>query len=321
VVHRLSRRTFVKATGALMVGATAISTAFLNSVQATHAQATHAQVSLTQWMTGLNDSTKLSRLTLPGTHDTCSLHGGPITACQTRSLQDQLTAGIRFIDIRCRHISDVFAIHHGSVYQGINFGAGVRDVCINFLQANPGECIVMSVKEEYTPSGNTRTFEDTFDWYVQGLENYWYLGDSIPALQDVRGKIVLLRRFSAIRPPKGIDASAWQDNATFEIQTANATLEVQDNYNVPSFFPSSINGKWGHIQSLLDRAKADTSDTWYVNFSSGASLLAFPNFVAGQMNPRLYNYLGASFSNRVGTFAMDFPDDNLIGRIIGLNGV
>ena len=179
----------------------------------------------------------------------------------------------------------------------------------------------MSVKEEYTPSGNTRAFEDTFDWYLQGFENSWYLGNSIPTMKDVRGKIVLLRRFPAIRLPKGIDASGWKDNATFEIQTANATLEVQDNYNIPSFFPSSINGKWGHIQSLLDHAKSDASDTWYLNFSSGASLLAYPDFVAGQINPRLYNYLGASFSNRVGTLVMDFPDDNLIGRIISMNGV
>ncbi|MBV9711342.1 MAG: phosphatidylinositol-specific phospholipase C [Ktedonobacteraceae bacterium] len=317
MAHSLSRRTFVKAMSNFMTGATVVgSAAFLNNIQTAH-----AQVSSTQWMKALNDSTKVSRLTLPGTHDTCSLRGGPITACQTRSLHEQLAAGIRFIDIRCRHINNIFAIHHGSVYQGINFGAGVRDVCVNFLQTNPSECIIMSVKEEYTPSGNTRTFEDTFDWYLQGFENSWYPGDSIPTMKDVRGKIVLLRRFSAVRLPKGTDASAWQDNATFEIQTANATLEVQDNYNVPNFFPSSINGKWGYIQTLLDRAKSDASDMWYLNFLSGASLLAYPDFVAGQINPRLYNYLGTSFSNRVGILAMDFPDDNLIGRIIGINGV
>jgi 1-phosphatidylinositol phosphodiesterase len=310
MAHLLSRRAFVTAIGGLVIGAGVVG----HSIQTAHTQAAP-----TQWMTGLNDSIKISRLTLPGTHNTCALQGGKIAVCQTRLLQDQLAAGIRFIDIRCRHIDNVFAIHHGSTYQGINFGAGVRDVCIAFLKANPGECIVMSVKEEYDASGNTRTFEDTFDWYLPGFENFWYLGDSIPTMKDVRGKIVLLRRFPAMRLPKGIDASVWQDNETFEIKTANAILEVQDNYKVPSVL--SVSGKWGHVQDLLDRAKSDTSDTWYLNFSNGTSLMAFPSYVAGEINPQLYNYLGASFPNRVGTLAMDFPDDNLISRIIGINGI
>jgi 1-phosphatidylinositol phosphodiesterase len=309
MAHRLSRRTFVKATSGLVIGTAALGgVSFLNHVQLAHA-------STTQWMTGLHDSIKISRLTLPGTHETCSLKGGALTACQTRSLQDQLNAGIRFIDIRCRHINNGFAIHHGPIYQGITFDTGVRDVCVNFLRANPGECIVMSVKEEYNPTGDTRTFEDTFDAYLQGFENFWYLGDGVPTLKDVRGKIFLLRRFSAVRLPKGINASVWPDDTTFELQTANGPLEVEDNYNV-----YNTDDKWGNVQSLLDRAKSDASDTWYLNFSSGSSLLDFPNYVAGQINPKLYDYLGASLPNRVGTLAIDFPDDNLIGRIIGLNG-
>src|SRR5262245_27175119 len=55
------------------------------------------------WMKKLADSKKLSELTIPGTHDTCALHGGDIPKCQAWSLKDQLEAGIRFIDIRCRH--------------------------------------------------------------------------------------------------------------------------------------------------------------------------------------------------------------------------
>jgi len=36
--------------------------------------------------------------------------------------------------------------------------------CIDFLNANPSETIIMSVEEGYMP---TCSFEDTFDTYVQ----------------------------------------------------------------------------------------------------------------------------------------------------------
>jgi 1-phosphatidylinositol phosphodiesterase len=323
MVNYFSRRTFVKATSGLLVGAAAAgSVSLLKSLGTAHAQTSPAT-----WMGNVGDGIKISRLSIPGTHESCALHGGSIlpnlTICQNRSLQQQLAAGIRFLDIRCRHVNNVFAIHHGPIFQQLMFGGGVRDVCINFLKANPSECIVMSIKEEYNPAGTTRTFEDTFDTYVSGLENFWYQGSStpasIPTLGEVRGKIVLLRRFPASRLPKGIDASSWPDNTTFEIKNMGGTLEIQDQYNIPAIVDGAINNKWQAIQNLLDRAKADRSDTWYLNLSSGASLSASPQDVANQINPKLSSYLGSNIYNKVGTVVMDFPDDNLIDRIISIN--
>jgi 1-phosphatidylinositol phosphodiesterase len=245
------------------------------------------------------------------------------------SLQEQLDAGIRFLDIRCRHTGNAFAIHHESVFQGLMFGGGVRDVCINFLKAHPSECIVMSIKEEYDATDNTHTFEDIFDSYVAGLERFWYLGDGIPAMKDVRGKIVLLRRFPASRLPKGIDASPWPDHAAFEVRYADVILEIQDYYKVYTILPANINAKWGAIRNLLDRAKADTSDTWYLNFTSGVSAFAYPNAVAARINPNLSDYIDAYLSdtysgtnpsmNKLGTLVMDFPDQGLIKLIISAN--
>ena len=42
-------------------------------------------------------------------------------------------------------------------------GGYVLNATIGFLNANPGETVMMSVKEEYDASGNTRSFEATFD--------------------------------------------------------------------------------------------------------------------------------------------------------------
>jgi 1-phosphatidylinositol phosphodiesterase len=269
-------------------------------------------------MTALPDSTPLSRLTLPGTHDTCARYGGPLFACQRRTLAEQLAAGVRFIDIRCRHISDVFAIHHDVAFQGIFFGAGVRDVCARFLAANPGETIVMSVKEEYTSWNITRTFEETFDWYVAQQPALWHLGDTVPTLGSVRGKVVLFRRFSAVGP-KGLGAASWPDDATFDLGNT-ADFSVQDEYQVPTLLPVDIAAKWRAVNSLIDRAAADTTDRWFVNFASGASLFAYPDAVAARVNPKLATKLAGAFAGRIGTVLMDFPTEALITRLIALNG-
>ena len=76
------------------------------------------------WMARLPDSHLLSQLSLPGTHDTCALYNGfsfGFAKCQAWALADQLNAGIRFIDIRCRHLGDRFAIYHGVIDQRISF--------------------------------------------------------------------------------------------------------------------------------------------------------------------------------------------------------
>jgi len=75
------------------------------------------------WMSSLNGSLSLSQFSIPGTHDSMALYE-PVSGtakCQNLSLGDQLNAGVRFIDIRCRHINNAFAIHHGSIYENANF--------------------------------------------------------------------------------------------------------------------------------------------------------------------------------------------------------
>jgi 1-phosphatidylinositol phosphodiesterase len=270
------------------------------------------------WMARLPDSAKLSRLTLPGTHESCTAFIEPAASCQNWSLLDQLNHGIRYVDIRCRHAGDVFTIYHNFVEVGLNFGNDVRDVCVNFLKANPTECIVMQIKHEYTDVRNIKTFQQVLDGYLHGFESFFYLDDRIPTLHEVRGKIVVVRRFDLDPPyaPKGLSPDPWQDNATFDVPP----FHIQDQYNVPTILPGDINAKWNAVNALLDQAKADASDAWYINFASGSSGGAYPNAVAARINPTLYDYLAASpFANRLGTLMLDFPDDNMIARIITLN--
>ncbi|TVX93420.1 phosphatidylinositol-specific phospholipase C [Paenibacillus agilis] len=277
------------------------------------------------WMDKIAGDRKLFELNIPGTHDTCALYGGDLAICQTQTLREQLDSGIRFVDIRCRHIENRFAIHHGIMYQHLMFGGGVRDVCLKFLEDHPRETIIMSVKHEYDDADNTRSFEDTFRWYLEGNESMWYLDETFPSLDEVRGKIVLLRRFKA-NTTLGIDATAWKDNATFSIVNTHEKLCIQDEYKVPTVF--HIGRKWDRVKSLLEQAQEEKVNEWYLNFTSGTSAGAYPYTVAEGspgiegLNSHLYSYLDQLATKRIGTIIMDFPNKpipSLVERIIASN--
>ncbi|OQP51963.1 phosphatidylinositol diacylglycerol-lyase [Niastella populi] len=275
--------------------------------------------SATSWMQSLPDSYLLSQLSIPGSHDAGASYE-PISGtarCQSLTIAEQLNAGIRFLDIRCRHIDNAFAIHHGSIYQNLNFD-DVINACISFLTSNPGECIIMCVKEEYDPSNNTRSFEQTFNTYTQKNPSRWYLGATIPALGAVRGKIVLVRRFGATSTPKGIAATNWADNTTFTINNSESQLRVQDNYVVPD-----NNNKWTNVTNLLTEAKNGNSTTLFINFTSGYRSLIFniPSIttVSNNINPRITSYFTTNTQGRFGIIPMDFSDANKAALIAQTN--
>ncbi|ARJ25761.1 hypothetical protein B7492_32505 (plasmid) [Bacillus mycoides] len=168
------------------------------------------------WMNYIDNSRKISELSIPGTHDSMALYGplDPIpvpivdesTITQTMNLGIQLNSGIRYIDIRCRHYYNTFPIYHGPVYQHAYFDDVLESVK-SFLTQNPSETILMRVKEEYEenltpPVGNTRSFGETFKSYLKGNEQYFWdflksPNSYNPTLGEARGKIILLQHFDA----------------------------------------------------------------------------------------------------------------------------
>ena len=273
---------------------------------------TRSRAAGTNWMSSLSGDLSLTCFSIPGTHDAGALHE-PLpgtTKCQNLTLAEQLNAGVRFLDIRCRHVNNGFLIHHGLVYQKMNFD-DVLNAVISFLTINPAETVIMSVKEEYDPKGNTRSFEATFDSYVAKNPGKWLLTSSIPTLTQARGKMVLFRRFHAASTPKGLDLSTWPDDTIF----TNANVRVQDCYNF-----SNTGAKWTAITNWLANAQAGNSDTLYVNFASGVAKRRFlPDipFVANAINPQLTNYFTAHPKGRYGIILMDFADAQKCALIYG----
>jgi 1-phosphatidylinositol phosphodiesterase len=296
------------------------------------------------WMSRLWDSLRLSQLSIPGTHDTMALYGGGPAQTQSLSLNDQLDSGIRVLDIRLRHINDGFAIHHGPIYQHANF-TDVLSVVTSFLIRNPGETVLMRVKEEYDPSGNKRSFEQTFaTFYDNPGYNFWRPTSANlavfedPPLGEMRGKMVVLQDFSAYRK--------------YGLPYGKAFIATQDDYHVTW---GGMGDKWNAVKNHLIAMYRLATPVPSINYLSGTAvsernLIAspwpyavasghsspgtgaprlvrgatpkhrdFPRGLFEGMNVLTYDLLYTYNRGHMGMIMADFPGPGLIERIIELN--
>lgn len=279
----------------------------------------HEDIDPRAWMGRLADGASLYDVSLPGTHDTCALHGGDWPTTQSRPLSEQLDAGVRFLDIRCRHEGDGFRIFHGIVDQHLEYGAGVQQVCLDFLNAHPSETIVMSVKQEGDGGGNARTFEQVFRGYIERFDcgARWRLGDEVPTLAEARGKIVLFRRFDtdAQGAVLGLKPLPWPENTLFQVSN-RASFRVQDAWRIPTLADRGV--KWNRVKAMLDEARQGER-TLFVNFCSGTGMGSYPRLMADDINPRLTRYLTQSPKGRFGWVLVDFETDELNRLIFETN--
>ncbi|MGF1429797.1 phosphatidylinositol-specific phospholipase C [Kitasatospora sp. LaBMicrA B282] len=256
------------------------------------------------WQGALPDGVSLARLTVPGTHDTCSLYGGPITQCQTLSVPDQLTAGIRFLDMRCRAINGVFAIHHSQFFQNIFFGDVLND-CQAFLAQHPGECVLMRVKQEYSTVSDA-DFGAIFADYQSRWPGLMWTEGRIPALGEVRGRVVVLA------DDGGVPGVGWGGPLT----------DIEDDYQIGTVF--DIAGrKWPEVSAHLDAARAATDpQRLFITFTSSSGWGLWPRQAADAMAPRLSGYLaGLDHTSRpvLGTVPMDFVTPASPAALYALN--
>ncbi|MEY9874493.1 1-phosphatidylinositol phosphodiesterase [Streptacidiphilus sp. MAP12-33] len=223
-------------------------------------------LSATDWMARLPDSTLLSEMSVPGTHDSgASVFGGDIAFTQSMDLPTQLNSGIRAWDIRLGESSGRLELYHGVARQGQDFQNDVLATADAFLQAHPTESVLMRVKEEQTVTD----FATQVHSYLAADPRVYRGTSDDPQLGDIRGKIVVLQDFSS-PDREGIpyDNSSWS---------------VQDNYTLADNW--SLADKWHSVSAQLDAAASGPATETYVNYLSGSGG-SFPYFVAsGHSSP------------------------------------
>lgn len=75
---------------------------------------------------------------------------------QSSSIQVQLESGIRALDVRFKHLNNMFQLYDRSCNLGVNFDNVLVPVK-NFLSTYSGETVLLHLVEEQGASGCTRT--------------------------------------------------------------------------------------------------------------------------------------------------------------------
>lgn len=264
----------------------------------------HHLLNYSKWMQSLPNTLPLSAISLPGTHNSHTHYRAlPSVRCQTVDIATQLRNGIRFLDIRVQPASAVDAskkdlyLVHGAFpvsLMGSKYLAPVLDVIYNYLSANPSETILVSLKREGIGSATDAQLATILEkHYISLNAEKWYINDQIPYLGDVRGRIVLVRRYTLseqVSSPgfdvieevgPGLDATAWPNNSTHAL---HGPFCVQDFCEI--MHTSMILDKLQHCNAHLVRAASLThfvpginTDTLnpvppgplYLNFLSGSN--------------------------------------------------
>ncbi|MFJ6572391.1 phosphatidylinositol-specific phospholipase C [Streptomyces sp. NPDC091292] len=276
----LDRRGFLRRAGA-------VSAAGLLAYAGSAAPASARTLGVQDWMGGFGDATALQRLSIPGTHDSGARFGNAWVKCQNITIPEQLNAGIRFLDIRCRLFENAFTIHHEAFYQNLNFD-DVLVACRDFLSSRPSETVLMRVKQEYSTESDAE-FRRVFDSYLnRGWRSLFHIADALPSLGQARGKVVLIANNGGLPGPQ------WGNTGIYDIQ---------DDWNAA---PGS---KYPLIEAHFRKA-AQQPGKQFINFVSTAALLP-PSYNAGQLNPRVKTFLTGSGSagwTGLGIVPMDFPE-------------
>lgn len=265
---------------------------------------------LASWMSELDDELSLSALSIPGTHNSpCHYFALPSVRCQVAPLREQLDNGVRFLDVRVSAESgtDRMPLVHSAFpvsFWGTRYFHEVLDECYAFLDANPSETLVMSVKREGTGrAGDKGMSRHLRDGHIAKDEDRWFTADHIPRLREVRGKIVLFRRFRVDEHIKkasggsfGINAAAFPDNCSDgAVNHLNRPLiRVQDYYNVG--WGSDIERKIEFGLAHLARAAVEGGHAApvFVNFLSASNFFnaaCWPERIAARVNPAVVEHL------------------------------
>ena len=262
----------------------------------------------------------LAELTIPGTHDSGARRGGLRLETQALDLEGQLAAGIRFLDIRLNRRAGALRVFHGEADQRLELGADVVAPVTGFLRAHPGETVVMSVKQE--AADDPPAFAAAFERSVAG--GSFHTGQSFPRLDEVRGKIVLLRRYAGGSLGIAAEPADWADDATFAIEAPGGWLRVEDEWRLTLGRRGPFEAKWASVAGSLAAAAAGSAADWHVTFTSATGDIVYPRLIAlgvpfaPGINRRLRDY-AAQAAGRLGTVVMDFPDRAVIERLIDVN--
>lgn len=297
-----------------------------------------ADVRAVNWMENIPDETKLSSMSIPGTHDSCTQNVDMryIFQCQDASIATQLKYGYRYLDMRLvlekRSGQETLVLKHNIARCKVSDSPFSRTLTLadvlkdvyTFLYEHPSETVILCMKAENSKDDVAAVQKALYAMIDQAPER-WYLKNVIPTMGEVRGKIVLATRFDD-KLQVGSDRCGlyfgWTDQGDRTVLTnptaesainSRETLCVQDRYNY------DVGDKITAIRTCLDSSRA-ADDTFFLNFTStsGSGAVGHPKEYAKDINLDLYAYEWEA-GKAYGVVIVDFGPKKIAEKIYGTN--
>ncbi|MDO5746122.1 MAG: hypothetical protein Q4P66_00435 [Actinomycetaceae bacterium] len=267
------------------------------------------------WMRSLDDYHPITRLAIPGTHDTMT-HTCPQRYYRTQhlSLWDQLQCGTRFFDLRLT--KNMVAAHREWISD-----ISVHDIfstLMTFLEQNPSEFIMARIQNanenkddfpEYTQALHENIARYTNNMYIFGAEEKarvrW------PMLHKVRGRIIALEC-----APHEYGATVVNNQRWAAYWHGNETILLQDEWDGPA-----LQKKKEAIEHMVT-ATHEENILALNHISATNGELGYPDAYAAELNPftgRLNVQLSNSSQDSYGVQIFDFIDEKLAQSVIQLN--
>lgn len=277
---------------------------------------------LHNWMKNIGDEKSLKSINIPGTHDSATKYCqfSLISSCQNKSIREQLEIGVRAFDIR---VDKTTLVHSFCKCRKSLFGSvlTLRDVMgdiFSFLSENPSETVLMFFKMDNGESSE-ECFRLLYENFIKTNPDKWYLENKIPALGEVRGKVVLLRRTEAHIEKAGVDFNSmpyqggtketkWEDFSP----NGEDTVTVQDRYMLLWY------KKWKNsVKPLLERSE-EYKDNMILNFLSDAGFPFMPRFVSKYINHKFLSF-NLTKGNHYSILMFDYANKKLTEKVINSN--
>ncbi|KAI3332193.1 phosphatidylinositol-specific phospholipase C [Xylariaceae sp. AK1471] len=288
-------------------------------VQAGSCLSIFSSANLPCWMREICDDYPLTALSIPGTHNSPTCHVAlPSVRCQAVGVREQLENGVRFLDVRVnvsQGSTEMTLVHSAFPISltGNKYFKELVDTIYSFLDANPSESLIMSVKREGTGRGTDQKLSKLLKEQFCKDAKRWYTEPRIPKLGEVRGRIILLRRHVNDESLNhewdgrgwGLDGSVWPDNCE-DGRVGSGIARVQDFYEVDQ--TTNIQKKIELARKHLERAaecvchlpghkdfrKDAPPAPFFINFLSASNFFnanCWPEKIAAKANPAIIEYL------------------------------
>lgn len=277
----------------------------------------------------IDDSIYLSELNIAGTHDSATAYVAMENSarCQDKTIAEQLSMGVRLLDIRLSKKGDEFYLVHAiadcfsdeNKIKRLTFGEVLTD-CKSFLKENPDETIILSIKQDRGII-NRWFFPPFYDKYIRGDENSWYLKNEVPTLGECRGKLVLMRRCRVWNSfyktaDGGLNFSFWKDQARKRMTAEKVKLSPETNGIVQDRYSLNPKAKWSCCENYMKSAVTDKNNLALHYISTSAKTDGTLVGTAEYINERFMEY---PLKKGAGWIFCDFPSKEQIEKIMTSN--